>query len=218
MKRILRIGIAAVALASVLAEPAQSLDTAVAPVAGHPEEERLVAWALSRFDEAGLALPDLSFSFHPSPLDCAGHKGRYHLPTQTVHMCSLDPWTMLHELAHAWADATLTDADRAAFVAHRGLRTWGEHHHPWAERATEHAAEIVAWALSEESALVPWVMEGPDGPRSTLRLLRISDSEPEQLVEAYRLLTGSEPPFREAAEWETSTEEVSSPEAVRAGG
>ena len=49
-----------------------------------------------------------------------------------------------------------TSADRAALVAGRGLPTWGSDPFGWRERETEHAAEIIKWALSERIRLVRW--------------------------------------------------------------
>jgi hypothetical protein len=105
----------------------------------------------------------------------------------TVHLCatgSLDSLavrrTALHELAHAWAHENLDGDARDRFAAFRHLDGWNAAHLAWEERASEHAAEIVVWALLEED--VPPV--------------RLPDRDPAALDEAYHVLTGTAPPLR----------------------
>jgi hypothetical protein len=83
--------------------------------------------------------------------------------------------TLLHEMGHAWADATLTNAQRDALLELRSLEAWNTG--DWEERGFEHAAEILMWGLSEE----PFNMGA------------IPDADADSLAEAYRLLTGSDP-------------------------
>lgn len=134
-----------------------------------------VAWGRSRFFAAGLIPPQVGFVFHDDTMECRLRRGLYHHSTRTVEICNLNPETLVHELAHAWVDANLTDVAKADFMRHRGLRVWNDHSVPWAERGTEHAATIVAWGIEEKSRLITWVE--PEG-HHILRLLAIPDSFP----------------------------------------
>jgi hypothetical protein len=178
-----------------------------------PEQARLVAWAHDRFAGAGLEAPDVTFVFHETLLECEGRVGVYFGDSNTLHMCRLDLHTVLHELGHAWARHNLDEVDRDGFCSLRGLRAWNDHGDPWELRATEHAAEVMAWALMDRDTTVVWVTD--DGAR-TRTLLTIPDSDPASLGAAYRALTGRDPVYRlaDAVVAETT---VASPEAVRAG-
>jgi hypothetical protein len=142
----------------------------------------LTEWALGRFQRAGLELPPLHIAFHDSRQSCQGHVGLYTSGSPgRVELCGFN-WdrflitpkkTLLHELGHAWAGATLTDELREDFVRFRGLNTWGDDRFPWAEQGSEQAAEIIAWALLDDE----------------LVMASIRNSDPETLAEAYEFLT-----------------------------
>lgn len=170
------------------------------------EQQELVDFGLSRFEAQGLALPDVRFKFHSSVMQCGGHLGKYHHGTGTVTMCSLDKGTMLHELAHAWADITLTEQDRKAFVELRGLSAWNDRSQPWKDRGTEQTAEVIAWALLDEPNALLFLSDRPDGsPQPEFRLLSIGNSSVESLHEAFVVLTGMEPVFRSPSEWDSES-------------
>ena len=171
-----------------------------------PSQQEFVDTAISRFADQGLVLPDLRFEFHESTLDCGGHKGYYLQETATLHMCGMDRPTLLHELAHAWAGLNLTEAEKLAFTTHRGLATWNDLSHPWEERATEHAAETIAWALLEEANTVRFVTGEPAG--AVFRVLTIEDSSVEELHENFVLLTGINPIYRTPGEWHSASLEA----------
>lgn len=201
--------------------PVTPLEVRAAQVAddGKPKtkaQQALVDFALGRFAAQGLELPpDLKIEFHDSVLEIGGREGVYVHSTRSLHMGTLSKRTMLHELAHAWAAHSLTEEQRISFTAYRGLEAWNDHDYPWSERATEHAAEIVAWALLDQPNHVPSIERRPDGSSETVyRLLTIEDSDVETLVEAFRFLTGQDPVFRNPAEWTEQTETLS-PEVMR---
>lgn len=146
-----------------------------------------VTWAQARFLASGLVPPRARLEFHDNTSMCRLRRGLYNPNTHTVEICNLNRETLIHELAHAWVHENLTETDRAEFARQRGLEVWSDHSVPWAERATEHAAEIIAWGIEEESRLVTWV--APDGSR-TLRLLTIPNSTPAELAVSYQALTG----------------------------
>jgi len=84
---------------------------------------------------------------------------------------------VLHEIAHAWAQKELTDADRDAYVIAGGFESWNSPGTDWSDRGSEHAADTIAWGLLEH----PLAMSIPDGP--------IAEANA-----AYRLLTGTDAP------------------------
>ena len=172
-------------------------------------QQDLLEFGLSRFAEHGLALPTVHVEFYPTVADCKGHKGSYTKQTRTVRMCTLDKTTMLHELAHAWANLNLSDVERAAFAAHRGLVAWNDQGDPWHDRGTEHAAEIVAWALTDKPNAIRSTFLSDDGtPQSTFRLFSIENSSVEALHDGFVQLTGMEPIFRSPQEWDSQALEA----------
>jgi hypothetical protein len=153
-----------------------------------PDQERLVDWAIGRYVAAGLEPPPVTLAFSSTGEPCDGHPGLFRdHPAPRIDLCpsgQLDGTaakkTILHELGHAWADAYLTEDDRREFLALRGLEVWSGPAAPWELRGTEHAAEVLAWALFDGELL----------------MVTVADTEPEALATAYRQLTGDDPPDR----------------------
>jgi hypothetical protein len=176
----------------------------------------LVEFAHGRFEAHGLDVPHIDIIFFDSLAQCDGRKGRYYPDSGLIEMCTNEKATLLHEMAHAWARANLTAEEREAFVELRGLPSWNDHDHSWETRGTEHVAETIVWALSDEPTHVKWVETSSDGTdRVEHRLLTI-EVNVETLSENFHLLTGTTPLFRHAAEWSTDAEPpVLSPEASR---
>jgi hypothetical protein len=174
----------------------------------------MVAWAAERFAAAGLVLPDVTFEFFEDTTACRLRRGLYFPDSRVVKVCTEDRDVVIHELAHAWAEANLTIADKEAFTSRRHLPTWDSHDFDWEQRGTEHAAMIIAWALADESQLVRWVDERGD---LGFRLLNIPDSDPGQLVAEFGRLTGREPILRHPSEWtvDQTQSESFSPESAR---
>lgn len=181
------------------------------------DERELVDFALSRFETQGLELPEISFEFFPSTLDCDGHKGMYWHAGRTLRMCSMDEHTLLHEMAHAWANENLTIAERVAFTRQSGLEAWNGHDDAWEDRGTEHAAETIAWGLGDESKHVKWVETLPDGSERVSHRILTLDIDVEMLWHNFKKLTGTEPLFRDDGWWShDSAAESVSPEMMRA--
>jgi hypothetical protein len=157
----------------------------------HPSltEQQLkeVTWARDRFHAAGLIPPSVRFVFHDDTRRCRLRRGLFNPNTRSIEICTMNRETLIHELAHAWIDANLSEEARATFTRHRGLTMWNDHSVPWEHRATEHAAEIIAWGVEEESRLVSWI---ESHGHHTFRLLTIPDSTPEELAVSYQQLTG----------------------------
>jgi hypothetical protein len=149
-----------------------------------PAQSALVAWAQARFAGAGLDVPSVGVVFDPEADQCGGFQGRYYAETSTVYMCLRNQTServlrtlLLHEMAHAWTEEQLTDVARAEFAELRETPTWGSWEFTWTERATEHAAVVLAWGLMDV----------------TTNVEPIGDTSPGSLHEAFRFLTGRDP-------------------------
>src|SRR5688500_9595302 len=74
-----------------------------------PQEEEVLAWAVSLYEEADLRLPGIDFIGHDTMEECGGGAG-YHHPERgrsTIGICGdhprkFDEVLFLHEMAHAW--------------------------------------------------------------------------------------------------------------------
>ena len=179
-----------------------------------PSHGSLSPWVRARFDAAGLSLPEVVYVFHDNLEECGGHGGTYSPSTRTVTMCNQDPKTLIHELAHAWETTSLSDEMRADFAELRGLKVWHDHSVPWAERAAEQVAEVITWGVEEGSRLVRWTERYG---AVTFKLLSI-DASVDELLAAYKLLTGAEPVLRNPEEWHETEWNDFSPELARLSG
>jgi hypothetical protein len=187
-------------------QPTEDLDTPTDPLVfggatipiynGTPNLNRLLAWGLGRFETAGLTPPTLaSATFTLYSGFCDDMRARYR-PTgegadlgfcfDEEHACWDDSCTsftplgrrlVLHELAHAWMDATLDEIARQRYTDYAGLEVWSSKSVAWHQRAWEHAAETMTWGLMDRN----------------INAIQIGYLGPEQLSEAFRLLTGTDP-------------------------
>lgn len=117
--------------------------------------QETITWAVDRYRDAGLQLPDLKISF---PQYCSGKAALYHVGHKAIDFCYINKHTMLHEFAHAWDD-TSGAVDRKAFLKLRGLHVWwGGIEMPSGEQGAEQLAQIIDWGLSgEEPRLIPQI-------------------------------------------------------------
>jgi hypothetical protein len=107
-----------------------------------------VAWALGRFEEAGLQLPPIELTFHDGAGPCEGHPGLYRPgDVARIEICSSRNHVILHELAHAWEGASVTTEVRNRFADHWDLDNWNDHSAAWHERGIERAADTIAYVL-----------------------------------------------------------------------
>lgn len=141
----------------------------------------LVEWAVGRYQAAGLQLPSIDLRFHETDAGCNGNVGwtdGYDVELCTRLAMEAGPQRIaLHELAHAWCNANLDDADREAFDRFRDSSSWNGSTSSWKARGTEQAAEIIAWGLGDGTMLP--LIEG--------------DVSPNGLAAAFELLTGRAP-------------------------
>jgi hypothetical protein len=140
------------------------------------EQVRLVRWGADRFEEAGLALPNVEIHFHADASGCEGHLG--YAKDGRVDVCTIlenemARRTLLHEMGHIWIDQNVSRAERVRFLELRDLRTWNASTADWGYRGYEQGAEIISWALGNRilSAQIP-------------------GNDPGQLSAAFELLSG----------------------------
>ena len=102
-------------------------------------------WAIGRYGDMGLELPNLYIYFAQGCRERFGAWGRIQadstLPWR-IEVCTTAVY--LHELAHAWDYWNLTDVDRRLFLDLRGLEAWQGNEIPWHERGQEELASLVA--------------------------------------------------------------------------
>ena len=155
------------------------IDTETKITGGTPAQRTMARWAIGRFEAAGLSLPSLEIRFHPTPIGCGGRSGGYSDGTADlcgVHVNLMSRRTLLHEMAHGWVGSTVSAGLRARFLRLRQLESWNDQSLDWDERGTEHAADIISWALCDQGTGIHL----PSIPRNDL----------DQLADGYELLTG----------------------------
>ena len=162
--------------------------------------ERLVLWAMGRFETAGLPAPSVAsvtFDEDTTAPQCAadrtglsvdlGESAQVFVCTGEERACEGEACAafvtnarllVLHELAHAWMYREIDETTQRAFMEHMGAEAWSSADLIWYDRGVEQAAQVLAWGLMDES--IP--------PR------RLGDRPCEQLVESFRILTGEQPP------------------------
>lgn len=193
-----------------------SMPTAPTAPSLDAEQSSLVDFAQRQFSAAGIDLPNVEIDFPDDPASCFGYGGIYTPSKRLIRICRPSKSTMIHEFAHAWIETSFSEADKEAFLEHRGLDSWvgGSE---WNLRGAEQAAEIITWALMDEDITHRWIETDYGSMSETRRLLKVPNSDLEQLVSAYTQLTGSTPNNR-ADDLRRTTEpvqEITSPEADR---
>ena len=140
---------------------------------GTPAVAGFLAWGFSRFDAAGLPLPQVSsVTFLQARATCYNLGGRVSTTDEgaSVTLCrapadictdeDCQDWVprarqlWLHELAHPWLAAHTDEATRSAFLELAGLSRWDDHDDPWSERGVEVAAAALAFGLMDEPVLL----------------------------------------------------------------
>jgi len=139
------------------------------------EDEAAIDSALHRYRVAGLEnMPPLEVHVHASHRPCNGGLGLHH--AGRIDLCTKDssePYARkfaLHEMAHAWAGANVSQEILERFMEVRGLEGWNDQSSPWKERGIEQVAEVITWGLGEgeiqpllpeptEAAELQWLYE-----------------------------------------------------------
>lgn len=118
---------------------------------GTNRQHEQVDEALRLFDEAGLELPPLVIRFSNDSEDCEGNLGIYRTQAidepAIVTVCTKMRLTLVHELAHAWDDNSLTDELRRPFMDRWQVDDWNDKSAEWHDRAAEIAAHTIAYTL-----------------------------------------------------------------------
>lgn len=127
-----------------------------------PAERQLVNWATERFALIGIDLPDVEVSFHDDAEACDWNEGIYYrddgvhraqicIPDQGTFASDLHRRrTVIHELAHAWAEANLDDADRQRLLSVLDAKAWSTSDLAWKDRGSERFAETIVWGLYDQ--------------------------------------------------------------------
>jgi hypothetical protein len=151
-------------------------------------EREVLEWAFGRFEAAGLDLPDVTIQFTADDTECNGEQGIYRRRDgeHSVTVCVPDQQgaaiehrrrrTLLHELAHAWDHANLTDDDRNRILPILGSVDWYATDISWEHRGVERLAETLVWGLLDQ----------------TRRPLKI-DASCNETHENFRSITGKHP-------------------------
>jgi hypothetical protein len=153
-------------------------------------EREIVDWAVERYVEVGIQLPDLAIAF---PVTCGGKAGRYLIGRALVELCRPTRKLLLHELAHAWDDSTTID--REGFMDRRGLDDWYEQPgRSSKESGGEQLALLVAWGLMDLDITSPTAeWPGQTRDQQPLSLPGVPDSSPDVLTELFEWVVGSPP-------------------------
>ena len=125
-------------------------------------EMEVVEWARGQFRTAGLILPAVEIAFSADADDCVGEQGVYRRSAgaHSVTVCVPDREgaaidhrrrrTLLHELAHAWDHAALTDVDRERLLPVLDATDWYDPGAAWDQRGVERLAETLTWGLLDQ--------------------------------------------------------------------
>ena len=153
-------------------------------------DREIVDWAVERYLEARLQLPDLQISF---PVACGGKAGRYYVGQGVVELCNPTKVLVLHEFAHAWDDGSPVDRDE--FLERRGLDHWYEQPgRNSGDSGGEQLAHIIAWGVMD----VDITARNPDRAGQPIDeqpryLPGVDNSSSEVLHDLFFELTGSIP-------------------------
>lgn len=146
----------------LLATRASGPISPISPAPLDAEKRELVDWAERRYTKAGMELPDMTVNFDPTREQCGGHDGlyRYSGGDHTVTICTRESTsfaaelqnrrTLLHESAHGWDTANLTDQDRDNINAMFGTTAWRSATVDWNERGVERFAETFVFGLLDQ--------------------------------------------------------------------
>lgn len=129
-----------------------SLSPAVSVGDASSEQADRLAFAVDRFHNAGLPLPDLEVRFSYDQATRNGGMGLFqteHIPWR-ITICSQADFVYAHELTHAWELANLTDETRQRFMELRGHLSWADPSVPWSERGVEGVAFIIEQGLLDQ--------------------------------------------------------------------
>ena len=162
---------------------------------GTPELNGFLQWGFSRYEAAGLAVPQVSsVTFLQAHAACYNLGGQASTTVEgtSITLCrtpediclddACQDWVAssrqlwLHELAHPWLDEHTDEATRAAFLELVGLARWADYEDPWEERGEERAADALAFGLMDEPVeLAPELHSDCEGRIAGFRILTRTD-------------------------------------------
>jgi hypothetical protein len=149
-----------VAMSALLGAPANSVlpaDIQILDLTGDEgqtvSQSEAVAWAKSRYQIAGLDLPDVVVAFRRGREHCDEMVGLWrggddgHRIDICIGGTGRRQQVLIHELGHVWIAEHLSDHDRDVFTDRRRLESWSHQETEWADRGTEQSAIIIAWGV-----------------------------------------------------------------------
>jgi len=154
--------------ADIVGSDLSAADSSVVQSASNAEtltddEQAVVDWAMGRFAQAGLELPELTVRFDPSGELCRYNEGLYHhapngerfvtICTGEYDTFASQLWrrrTLLHELGHAWDFANMSAEDHDELGPILGADAWDDDDDRWADRGIERFAEMFVFALLDQ--------------------------------------------------------------------
>jgi hypothetical protein len=161
---------------------------------GTPRRVELVEWAADAFRSSGLRWPPVREISFPPTNGCSGEQMGSYAATDEgcrIEVCAVGglsnregafpltvKYILLHELGHCWVDAYVDDLARVQFMDLRQLDCWHCDTF-WQERGFEHAAEVIAWGVSD-----------------TFYYVHVSPRDCQSMNRAFMLLTGQQPLLR----------------------
>lgn len=147
-----------------------------------PSQQAAIAWALQRYEDAGISLPTLEIYQHDSASSCDGYDGLF-TPQESIDridLCTDVVFFVLHELGHAWEVNFASEGAREALLESYGGGEWSGSNVDYRERGEERAANVLAIGLID--------VELDDAGANASR----------ELLDRFKLLTGVDSPRYEA--------------------
>ncbi len=114
-----------------------------------PRFGSVIEAAIDRYESIGLDLPPLRIYVHSTQEGCQGELGTYgqYGSTDRIDLCTEAKFYVLHELAHAWEQHSISDETRNAVLDQAGLDVWHDRGIPWLRSGAEIAANTIAFGL-----------------------------------------------------------------------
>jgi len=142
------------------------------------DQRAAIAWALQRYEDAGISLPILEIYQHDSKSSCGEYAGLF-TPQESIDridLCTDNMYIVLHELGHAWQMNFASEGVMKALLESYGDGELSGSDAAYRTRDEERAANVLAIGLID--------VEMDDAGANLNR----------QLLDRFKLLTGVDSP------------------------